>query len=173
MIEVRVDRLPDCRNPHRTLWLWHADPTGTLPDLDVLWRAYLCRFDMEHTFRLLKSELGWTAARLRTPEQTQRWTWIVLAAYTQLRLARYLVTDLRRPWEKPLRPGRGLSPHRVRRGYRHLRDRLGTPSSLPKTSTPGTGRPPGRKNTPAQRHPIITKTVKTDTGKAKGRKKKG
>lgn len=173
VIEVRVDRLPDGRNPHRTLWLWHADPTGTLPNLDVLWRAYLRRFDMEHTFRLLKSELGWTAARLRTPEQTQRWTWIVLAAYAQLRLARHLVKDLRHPWEKPPRPGRGLSPHRVRRGYRHLRDRLGTPSGLPKTSTPGTGRPPGRKNTPAQRHPIITKTVKTDTVKAKGRKKKG
>ncbi|TJZ90807.1 NF041680 family putative transposase, partial [Actinacidiphila oryziradicis] len=131
VIEVRVERLPDGRSPHRTMWLWHADPTGTPPDIDVLWRAYLRRFDMEHTFRLLKSELGWTAARLRTPEQALRWTWIVAVAYVQLRLARHLVADLRRPWEKPPRPGRGLSPHRVRRGYRHLRERLGTPSRLP------------------------------------------
>ncbi|MFD7447341.1 NF041680 family putative transposase, partial [Streptomyces sp. NPDC059909] len=139
VIEVRVERLPDGRNPHRQLWLWHADATGTPPDLDVLWRSYLRRFDMEHTFRLLKSELGWTAARLRTPEQALRWTWLVAAAYVQLRLARHLAVDLRRPWEKPPRPGRGLSPHRVRRGFRHLRDRLGTPSHLPKSSRPGPG----------------------------------
>lgn len=173
VIEVRVERLPDGRSPHRTMWLWHADPTGALPNLDVLWRAYLRRFDMEHTFRLLKSELGWTAARLRAPEQTQRWTWVITAAYVQLRLARHLVDDLRRPWEKRPRPGRGLSPHRVRRGYRHLRDQIGTPSRLPKTSTPGPGRPPGRKNTPAQRHPVTTKLAKTDTEAIKARKKKG
>ncbi|MFB7225048.1 NF041680 family putative transposase [Streptomyces sp. NPDC056227] len=172
VIEVRVERLPDGRSPHRTMWLWHADPTGTPPDIEVLWRAYLRRFDMEHTFRLLKSELGWTAARLRTPAQALRWTWIVAVAYVQLRLARHLVADLRRPWEKPPRTGRGLSPHRVRRGYRHLRDRLGTPSRLPKTSTPGPGRPRGGKNTPAQRHPVVTKTVKTNTKKTKGRKEK-
>ena len=50
---------------------------------------------------------------------------------------------------------------------------VGHPSHLPKTSTPGTWRPPGRKNTPAQRHPVIAKTVRTDTGKVEGRKKRG
>ncbi|MFG2525360.1 hypothetical protein [Streptomyces sp. NPDC048527] len=57
VIEVRVDRLPDGRNPHRTLW------------------------------------------------QTQRWTWIVLSACAQLRPARHLVNDSRRPRERPPRPG--------------------------------------------------------------------
>ena len=65
VIEVRVERLPDGRSPHRTMWLWHSGPQA--PDLDTCWRAYLRRFDMEHTFKLMKSQLGWTAARVRHP----------------------------------------------------------------------------------------------------------
>ncbi len=48
-----------------------------------------------------------------------RWTWLVLAAHTQLRLARPLAQDLRRPWERPMAPER-LTPARVRRGFRNL-----------------------------------------------------
>jgi hypothetical protein len=36
----------------------------------------------------------------RHPEQAERWTWLVLAAYTQLRLARAAVADRRLPWER-------------------------------------------------------------------------
>ena len=117
VIEVRVERLPDGRSPHRTMWLWHSGPHA--PDLDVCWRAYLRRFDMEHTFKLMKSQLGWTAARVRHPEQAVRWTWLLIAAYVQLRLARGLAADLRRPWERRPRPGRPLTPYRVRRSFRH------------------------------------------------------
>ncbi|MEV6716763.1 hypothetical protein AB0M48_32555 [Lentzea sp. NPDC051208] len=41
---------------------------------------------------------------LRSPEAADRWTWLLLTAYTRLRLARDLTIDLRRPWEKPFRP---------------------------------------------------------------------
>jgi hypothetical protein len=47
--------------------------------------------------RLFKQTLGWTKPRLRSSEATDRWTWLVIAAYAQLRLARPLATDLRRP----------------------------------------------------------------------------
>ena len=171
VIEVRVERLPDGRSPHRTLWLWHSGPQA--PDLDVCWRAYLRRFDIEHTFKLMKSQLGWTAARLRHPEQAVRWTWLLIAAYVQLRLARDLATDLRRPWERRPRPGKPLTPYRVRRAFRHVRDRLGTPARLPKTSCPGPGRPPGGKNTPAPRHRLGSELRKTGTPAVKARKKKG
>ncbi len=171
VVEVRVERLPDGRSPHRTMWLWHSGPEA--PDLDVCWRAYLRRFDMEHTFKLMKSQLGWTAARLRHPEQAVRWTWLLIAAYVQLRLARDLATDLRRPWERRPRPGKPLTPYRVRRAFRHLRDRLGTPARLPKTSHPGPGRPPGGKNTPAPRHRLGSELRKTGIPAKPRSKKKG
>ncbi|WP_007507715.1 NF041680 family putative transposase [Pseudofrankia saprophytica] len=171
VLEVRVERLPDGRSPHRTMWLWHSGPHA--PDLDVCWRAYLRRFDMEHTFKMMKSQLGWTAARLRHPEQAVRWTWLLIAAYTQLRLARDLANDLRRPWERRPRPGKPLTPYRVRRAFRHLRDRLGTPTRLPKTSHPGPGRPPGGRNTPARRHRLGSEMRKTDIPAKPGGKKKG
>ena len=49
MLRVTVEHLPDGRAPHKTMWLWHAGP-GPL-SLDELWRAYLARFDEEHTFK--------------------------------------------------------------------------------------------------------------------------
>ena len=65
LIHVTVERLPDGRDPHRAMWLWHAGP-GPL-SLDELWRAYLARFDIEHAFKLLKGTLGLTAAKVRDP----------------------------------------------------------------------------------------------------------
>ena len=50
LVHVTVERLPDGRDPHRAMWLWHAGP-GPL-SLDELWRAYLARFDIEHAFKL-------------------------------------------------------------------------------------------------------------------------
>jgi hypothetical protein len=81
------------------------------------------RFDLEHTFRLFKQMLGWTRPRLREPEAADRWTWLIIAAYTQLRLARPITLDLRHPWEKPTAPHR-LTPARVRRTFRNLRQHM-------------------------------------------------
>jgi hypothetical protein len=41
-----------------------------------------------HTFRFLMQGMGWTSPRVRHPEQADRWSWLVVAAYMQLRLAR-------------------------------------------------------------------------------------
>ena len=60
-------------------------------------RASLRRFDIEHTFRFVRGTLGWTTLPLWTPAQADRWTSLVVAAYTQLRLARGLVADLSSP----------------------------------------------------------------------------
>ncbi|GAA4934686.1 hypothetical protein GCM10025331_19660 [Actinoplanes utahensis] len=51
----------------------------------------------EHTFRLLKQSLGWTAPQVREPTAADHWTRLILAAHTQPRLARPLAQDLRRP----------------------------------------------------------------------------
>jgi hypothetical protein len=41
------------------LWLWWHGPEGETPNLRLFWRAYVRRFDLEHTFRFLKQPLGW------------------------------------------------------------------------------------------------------------------
>jgi hypothetical protein len=150
LVHVTVERLPDGRDPHRAMWLWHAGP-GPL-SLDELWRAYLARFDVEHAFKLLKGVLGLTAAKVRAPEQADRWVRLLMAAHAQLLLARPLAADLRRPWEKHPDPARPLAPGRVRRGFRNIRRELGTPARVAKPARPGPGRPKGSSKGPAPRH---------------------
>lgn len=118
------------------------------------------RFDLEHTFRFCKQTLNWTLPRPRTPEQADRWTWLIIAAYTQLRLARGLVTDLRLPWEKPL-PAHRLTPGRVRRAFRSVHAVVGTPASPPQPCGHSPGRPRDTIRGPAPRHPAIKTTNRT------------
>lgn len=155
IVRVQVQRLPKACGRNKTLWLWWSGPHT--PDLDLLWRAYVRRFDIEHTLRFVKNTLGWVTPAVRTPEQADRWTWLILVVYTQLRLARPIVADHRLPWERPLPTGR-LTPTRVRRGFHRLRTQLGTPASPPKPCGRGPGRPKGSRTGPAQRHPAIKKT---------------
>lgn len=159
VIRVQVEHLPKSVNASgslKTLWLWWSGP-GT-PDLDVCWRAYIHRFDIEHTLRFVKHTLGWTTPRVRLPEQADRWTLIVVAAYNQLRLARKSVADCRLPWEPPRDPAR-LTPTRVRRGFRQLVQIIGTPANPPKPTKAGPGRPKGSRTGPAPRHPATKKTA--------------
>jgi DDE superfamily endonuclease len=157
VIRVEVEHLPKpTGRVKKTLWLWWSGDGQ--PDLDLCWRAYLRRFDIEHTFRFLKGTLGWTTPSVQMPEQADRWTWLVLAAYTQLRLARGLVADLRLPWERPCDPTT-LTPARVRRGFRRLRAAAGTPASPPKSATPGPGRPKGTRRPPRTRYPAVKKAA--------------
>lgn len=45
------------------------------PDqIDGYWQRYLRRFDLEHTFRLLKQDLGWRAPQICTAATGDRWT---------------------------------------------------------------------------------------------------
>jgi hypothetical protein len=91
----------------------------------------LRRFDLEHTFRMIKQTLGWTRPKLRPPAAADAWTWLTIAAHTQLRLAR------------------------VRRGFRNLRPNLPCPAHAPKADRPSPGRPLGSKNQrPASRYDV-------------------
>lgn len=160
VIRLDVARLPSGAIP-KPVWLWWSSVGATPAQVDLLWQAFLRRFDIEHTFRLFKQTLGWTCPKVRTPQAADRWTWMIIAVYTQLRLARPLAADLRRPWEEPTPPER-LSPARVRRGFRHLRAKTPCPARAPKPSQPGPGRPPGRRNTtPTPRHDVHLMTTAT------------
>lgn len=160
VIRLQVDHLPGDRDP-KPVWLWWSGTDATAADVDRLWRSFLRRFDLEHTFRMAKQTLGWTRPKIRTPEAADRWTWLVLAAHTQLRLARPLAEDLRKPWERPAKPGR-LTPARVRRGFRRLHGKTPQPAGAPKPGTAGPGRPAGSKNERRARQQPVGKHVEAD-----------
>jgi DDE superfamily endonuclease len=171
LIRLQVDHLPGQRHAE-PLWLWSSRAGTTEDEVNRTWQAFLRRFDIEHTFRFLKQVLGWTRPKLRDPAAADRWTWLILACYVQLYLARPLAADLRLPWQQPCPPGR-LTPARVRQGYRNIRQALPVPASAPKPAKPGPGRPPGSKNRrPATRHDV-GKTVKRTEPKKETRSQTG
>jgi hypothetical protein len=161
ILRVQISDPPRRNGAQHTheLWLWHAGTPEHHLDLDVCWRAYLRRFDIEHTFKFAKHHLGWLAPTLRHPEQGDRWTHLVLAALTQLRLARACAITARLPWQPPQPPHR-LSPGRVRTGFPTLRAMIGTPATPPRNTRPGPGRPKGPATHRAPRHPVIKKPRK-------------
>src|SRR5207245_2678070 len=118
LIRLQVDYLPGDRDP-KPVWLWWSRTGATAADVDRCWRSFLRRFDLEHTFRLFKQVLGWTAPKIRDPAAADRWTWLIIAAHAQLRLARALAADLRRPWAPRAPPGR-VTPARARPGAQSM-----------------------------------------------------
>ena len=156
VVLVEVAKLPRETRKPKKLWLWFSGEGE--PDLDLLWRAYVRRFDLEHTIRFLKQTLGWTAPRVRHPQQADRWTWLVLLAYAQLRLARSCAEDRRLPWERP-QLERRLTPCRALRGFATLLAAVGTPARAPKPCGRSPGRPRGRLSGRAKRHPALKKAA--------------
>jgi hypothetical protein len=171
LIRLRVDHLPSGGDP-KPVWLWWSKVDANEADVDRCWQAFLRRFDIEHTFRLFKQTLGWTVPQLRNPESADRWTWLVIAAYTQLRLARALAVDLGRPWEKPL-PAHRLSPARVRRGFRNIHTKTTSPAGAPKPCGPGPGRPPSSRNKHRAPVCLVGKITTTGAADAPGKQAKG
>jgi hypothetical protein len=160
LLLVEVSRLPQQTREPQALWLWWQTPddADSVPNLDRAWRAYVRRFDVEHTFRFLKQTLNWTLPRVRHPEQADRWTWLVVLAYTQLRLARPLAVDQPLPWQRP-QPAGKLTPERVRRGFSTLLLRLPILACAPKPCGRSPGRPKGKRSGRATRYPAITKAL--------------
>jgi hypothetical protein len=159
LIKLTVDHLPHDHHP-KPVWLWTFRPDADPAEVNRCWQAFLRRFDIEHTFRFLKQALGWTRPRLREPAAADRWTWLLLAACTQLWIARSIAADLRLPWQRPAPPGR-LTPARVRRGFRAIHGTLPALTAAPKPGKPGPGRPPGSRNHhPATRHDVGKITTK-------------
>jgi hypothetical protein len=143
LVRVEVSRLPRPTRLPKQLWRW---------------RAYVHRAAVAHTLRFAKQTLLWAMPRGRHPEQADRWAWLVVLAYTLLRLAKTLVRDQRLPWERP-RPPHRLTPSRVRRAVSALLPSLGTPAAPPPPCGRSPGRPKGRRSGPAPRHPAIKKAA--------------
>jgi hypothetical protein len=152
VVRITVARLPRSGKTPEPLWL--AWVGGALPDdLLDLWRWYRRRFTIEHGFRFLKQDLGWTTVRPRTPAAADRWSWLLALALWELWQARPLVADRRLPWERAGPPAR-LSPGRVRRACGGLLARLGSPARAPCRRGKAPGRQPGQGPGPRDRYPV-------------------
>jgi hypothetical protein len=159
LIKLTVGHLPHDGDP-KPVWLRTSEPAADADEVNRCWQAFLRRFDIEHMFRFLKQALGWTRPRLRDPAAADRWTWLILAACTQLWIARGIAADLRLPWQRQAPAGR-LTPARVRRGFRAIHGTLPALTAAPKPGKPGPGRPPGSRNRhPATRHDVGKTTTK-------------
>jgi DDE superfamily endonuclease len=163
VIRVSVEHLPGGRKPLKDIWLFHSAPPGTEPDIDLLWKAYLRRFDQKHFHRFGKVYLGLRSAHLSSAAATDRWVHLALAVYAQLRTASTLTDEIRRPWHPKPTPGSVASPYQTRLGFRRLRAQLGTPAKPAKFTRPGPGRPRGSKNRPKAPCPPHRKSAKTDS----------
>jgi hypothetical protein len=158
IVRVQVERLPGRLKPPGPMWL--AWVGGELPeDLLLLWSWYCLRFTVEHGFRFLKQDLGWTTVRPQAPAAADRWTWLLALGCWQLWLARPLVADQRLPWEQPRAPG-ALTPGRVRRGFLGFIGQFGTPARSPKPRGKSPGRQDGERPGPRERHKIARRDPK-------------
>jgi hypothetical protein len=156
-VEVRVIRVlreaarDTKRDPRESGFVW----TGTTDiPLEQVRTWYRKRFSQEHGYRYLKQDLLWTQAHLRTPEQVERWSWIVACACNQLLLAKHLGQALLRPWESK---ERAVTPRQVRRVMPSILLPVGTPAQPPKPRGKSPGWPKGRVRTPAPRFAVIKK----------------
>ena len=146
---VEVGKLPRQTRKPKKLWLWWSEEQKA--SLDLIWKAYCRWFDLEHTIRFMKQTLGWMAPRVRHPEQADRWTWLILVAYVQLRLARHRC----RPEAAvgATATASTADPDACLAGFRHTPGGRGHPGEAPKTlreiPRPPEGQPHGAGQAPS------------------------
>ena len=158
LVCVQVAHLPHRRRAPAPLWLaWVGGPLPT--DLLDLWRYYCRRFTVEHGFRFLKQELGWTTVRPQDPTAADRWSWLLALAFWELWRLRPVVADQRLPWERPLDPAR-LTPGRVRRAALAILAALDSPAQPPRPRGKAPGRAYGCCPGPRHRYPVIRRQPK-------------
>lgn len=134
------------------LWLvWTGAEPPPADEVFRLW--YARRFAIEHGFRFLKQDLGWTHYRPRQPASADHWSWLLALVWWQLWLARHALEATPRPWERARRPGQPPTPGQVRRAMGGLLGVLGTPARPPKARGKAPGRQTGVGAGRRQRYP--------------------
>ncbi len=140
------------RDPKVSWFLFHGQ---TLPPLAEIPIVYARRYSVEHAYRVDKQDLLWTAVRVRTPDQFQRWTDVVASVRNQLYLCRHLAAAWQ-PWE---RQRRAATPQQVRRGMGRILAQVGTPAPPPRVRGKSPGRRVGQTGERARRFPVIYKAT--------------
>lgn len=149
------------RDPKVSWFLWQG--AEALP-LSEVRPGYHRRYSHEHGYRFDKQALLWAKARVRTPEQFERWTDLIAAVHDEVVLAQASGEVCYRPWENQRRP---VTPQQVRRAMQRILGELGTPAKAPQPRGKSPGRHTGATTRPAPRYPVVKKPKPTPK---KGRK---
>jgi hypothetical protein len=156
VIEVEREASKGSKRDPRQSWFVTLDDSIPLQEVPS---RYGLRFSEEHGFRFFKQDLLLTAVHVRTPEQFERWCWLVAIVMTQLYLARDLGQALYRPWERKNRP---VTPAQVRRMMPVILTQLGTPARPCQPRGVSPGRALGFRPKPAPRFPVVRKHPKKE-----------
>jgi hypothetical protein len=154
------------RRDPRLMWLaWVGAPNEPEPKPEVLWRLYVRRFAIEHFYRFAKQRLYWTLPRLSTPEQSDRWSRLVVPMMMELYLARAVVLDRPLPWQKA-QSVEAMTPGRVLSAIGGVMAAIGTEARAPKRRGKSPGWPKGRFRRGRDRYPVVRKKKKrAETGR--------
>jgi len=152
VIRVQRDAARDSKRDPKISWfIWTGKEDIPLEQVRPWYRK---RFSHEHGYRFLKQDLLWTQAHLRTPEQVERWSWLVACACNLVLMSKHLGLAVLRPWESTQR---AVTPRQARRAMPGILQQVGTPAQPPKRRGKSPGWRKGRARTPAPRFPVVRK----------------
>ena len=153
----RVDAKDTRRDPKDLFIAWIGQEP---PPLDQWWSLYLKRFTIECWYHFAKSRLHWTLPRLKTPQQSERWSDLMPLLTWQVWMAKPLVADCPLPWQKPQA---NLTPKRVVQSLAGILTQIGTPACMPKPRGKSPGWPKGHPRKKAFRYKVVKKSKKPKT----------
>lgn len=155
----------------KAMWLGVMGKLRDQLSLVSIYQYYRARYNIEHFFRFGKTKLLLDSYQTTEPIHDEHWWQFCLLAYIQLYMAKSLIPQQPKPWEKYLpayrekrdTQQRSIStPSQTQRGFAQLLEAVGTPA---KPCVPR-GRHSGRKKgeSPGKRpkQSIIFKSSKTE-----------
>ena len=148
----------------RPFWLTAAGKRRLELSLSDIFNSYRQRFDIEHFFRFGKNRL--LMDKIQTPDvrHEESWWQLVMIAYTQLYLSRFIANNHPNPWEKYLPSFRAngsiKQPTQVQNDFERIIQSIGTPAKPPKPRKKAPGRQFGDLQIKREHHPIVRKGKK-------------
>lgn len=151
---LRIERFSarDTKRDPKVVWLGRRFKDHQ--PLAACWRYYLRRYCIEHWYRFIKQNLHWKLPALSTPAQSQLWSLLIVLASWFIFLAREVVKDQPKPWQKPQT---NLTPGRVQQSIAPLLASIGTPAAAPKPRGKSPGWQKGRSREKRTTYPLVKK----------------
>ena len=152
---IEREKASGTRRSPKIIWIaWIGEEP---PAEKHFWEWYAQRYPVDHWYRFAKGRLHWTLPMFSTPQQADRWSDLMPYLSWQLWLAREMVADRPKPWQKP---HQHLTPGRVSQGMEALLARIRTPAQAPVPRGKAPGWPKGKERSHRERFEVVKKRQK-------------